>query len=138
MSDPQEFLDVFAEYATDEKAEVEGVWRDLGKKARVKVARANNVAYGRMLNKLADEHGDKLLGDSPEADALNMEVMLTVMASTILTGFEGLGYQGKPITYSVENAKKLLAHSDFRNRIDVMSRDVQRYKAKQEEDQGNA
>lgn len=139
----EEFYDVFAECATDPVLENEGVWRDVGKKGRIKVARANNRAYSKLLNRLASENQEVLDRKNPdgtatdEADAKSDQIMIECYARTILLGFEGLGYQGKPIEYSVDNAKKLLSHSEFMGLVSRKANEFDAYKAKQEVDQGN-
>jgi hypothetical protein len=128
--------DIFENYATDEKAEIEGVWRPLGT-GRVKVARANNNNYIQLLNKLIGEHGSALDGDSKAAVDLNKQVMVEVFAKTVLLDWEGLSYKGKPISYSHDNSKMLLQHNDFRNKIGMLSNEFEAYKLKAEEDEGN-
>lgn len=128
--------DIFEHYATDEKAELEGVWRPMGT-GQVKVARANNNNYIELLNKLIEEHGQALDGNSPAAIELNKKVMIRVFAETILLDWKDLGYKGKPLPYSLDNAKMLLQHADFRNKVSALSNEFSAYKAKQEEEQGN-
>ena len=129
-------FDIFENYATDEKAELEGVWRPCGT-GQIKVARANNNNYIELLNKLIEEHGTALDGNSAATVELNKKVMIEVYAKTILLDWKDLGYKGKPLPYSLDNAKTLLAHADFRNKVSALSNEFSAYKAKQEEEQGN-
>lgn len=131
-------LDIFAQYATDETLENNGTWFELGAGAEVLVARAGNRKYGKLLTKEV-ERARKVLDLADDvAEAKSDEIMVDVLANTILLGWKGLQYKGEAIEYSVENAKKLLAHKDFRKAVAQFADDVEAYKIKEEQAQGKA
>ena len=72
------------------------------------------------------------------AEAKSDEIMIDVMANTILLGWENVGWDGQPVDYSVDAAKKMLALKDFRQLINGFSRQMEAFKAKQEKAQGEA
>lgn len=131
-------FDVFAKCATDPVLEVQGTWREIGDGSEILVARANNRNYSKLLNKLYTEHQEVLDRDDDAADAKSDEIMVQVFAETILLGWKKLGYQGSVIDYSVENAKKLLRHADFRVLVGRKSGEFDAYKLKVEDEQGKA
>jgi hypothetical protein len=133
-----EFLDIFAEFATDENLENNGTWFPLSGKARVLVARSGNRAYAKALSAEVNEHQATLDLDNEVADALSEQIMARVMSKTILLGFENMGFKGKAVTYSRERAEELLMLKDFRRQIVKFSETVSAYKASLEAKQGEA
>jgi hypothetical protein len=107
-------VDIFASFATDDDLEKNGARVDLGQGASIRVARANSRAYSKLLAKLVDQHKSVLDKDDAAADAKSDEIMVEVMAQTLLKGWDGLKYKGKVLPYSLENARLILAHKDFR------------------------
>lgn len=130
-------FDIFNAYATDETLEEQGTWFPMGT-GRVLVARAGNMNFSRAVADSYEKNRVVLEKGDDEADELSKKLMVDAIARHILKGWEGLGYKGKPIEYSVENAAMLLGHREFRRAIDTMSNDVDAYRMKLEEDQGNA
>jgi hypothetical protein len=135
--DTQEVFDVYANYATDEEAEVKGRWFPIGKNARVKVARVGNDNYNAEFRKLVEDKQLDLSEGGPAAEQLASDILLTVQAKTVLVDWEGLGFQGKPVPYSVDSAKSLLAVKDFRKRILAIAESFDNFRVKQETQQGN-
>lgn len=131
-------LDVFQSYATDEKLETEGTWREVKGGAKLLVARAGNSAYAKALQKQYEMHQKVLEGDDQAAEDKSTEIMIDVTARTILLGWDGISYQGKVMEYSVENAKKLLRVKDFRRMVQDLAQQFDAYKVKEEEAQGEA
>ena len=131
-------MDIFAKFATDEILEVEGRWVDLDKSSKIRVARMNNEKYQVEFRKQYAENKATLEKGDEEADELAKQIFISVMAQTILVGWEGIAYKGKAMKYSVENAKKLLQHKDFRVLVEAEASAFEGYRAKLEEEQGNA
>lgn len=131
-------LDIFDRYATDETLENNGTWRDLGSDARVLVARAGNLAYSKEVARLYELHEKDIKADDDKTAEVIKKIMVEVMAKTVLLDWEGINYKRKPMSHSVENARVLLAHDDFRKDITRLSEDQNAYKAKLEEAQGEA
>jgi hypothetical protein len=127
-------MDIFAQYATDASLENNGTWQELGD-AKFLVARTGNRKYVQALS-AAVEKNQKLLDAKGEAaDTLSDKIMVDVLASTILLGWEGVSFKGQPLDYSVDNAKTLLAIRDFRREIVKLADSIDGYRAKLEEEQ---
>lgn len=121
-------MDIFANFATNTKSEEEGVWVTLGGTSKILVARAGNKKYGRMLNAQVEKNQAALDLKTDEADELSDSIMVDVFANSILLGWENLSYQGEPLDYSVDNAKKLLAIKDFRVLVANHSKNIENYR----------
>lgn len=131
-------MDIFATFATDEKAENEGKWFPLGKNARVLVARDGNPAYVAALRKSLEKNQIDLEGGGPDADYLAETLMVDVMAGNTLLGWEGLSFKGKVVEYSIEMARTLLRVKDFRKKIAGLASNFEAFRVKSEAEQGNA
>jgi hypothetical protein len=131
-------MDVYTTYATDETAEVEGRWFPLSKTAKVLVARSGNSRYNAAFRKKLNDHEMDLGTGTPEADKLAEEILVEVMADTILLGWEGLKFQGQDVAYSKEQARTMLRVKDFRKRVTVIADSLENFRIKAEEAQGNA
>lgn len=130
-------MDIFASYATDEKAEVEGVKFPLSPTAYVVVARAGNDRYLAELRKALDVNQMALDSNDEAANDLANKLMIEVEAKTILVGWGGLQFQKKPVEYSHEMAKTMLSVKDFRKKILAFSNSMEAFRVKAEEAQGN-
>lgn len=127
-------LDIFESFATDETAEVNGTWHEFNG-AKFLIARSGNRNYAKKLTALV-ERNQKLLDRKDEAaETLSDQIMIDVLAETILLGWEGVGFKRKPLPYSVANAKTLLAVKDFRREVMRLADDVAQYRAQLEEEQ---
>jgi hypothetical protein len=126
-------LDIFSTFAVDEKAETEGRWVEYGNGVSFLIARANNNNYNRLLSSLYKRNKVALEAKGDAATALNDNLMVEVLAKTILLGWQGdIALKGEKLEYSVENAKKILAHKDFRRYISNLSEDFEAFKVEQE------
>lgn len=131
-------FDIFEAFATDEHLENTGVKFPLGKGASLTIARSDNRAYAKALTKAIETHRDALAGDDDSVAQLSDEIMINVMANTILLGWSNLTYKGEPVgDYSVEKAKKLLAVKDFRKLVASKADQMGAYKVKSEVATGN-
>lgn len=131
-------LDIFAHYATDESLENDGAWFDLGGDAKVKVARSGNPRYAKKLTALYEKNKKVLDLGGDAADKLSNDMMVEVLAETILLDWKGLSFKKQELPYSVENSKMLLSVKDFRRVIAGFSEDVEAYRVKEEQAQGEA
>ena len=128
-------LDIYKTYATDEKGEVEGVVVSLGGGASITVARIGNPEYVKMLLAESEKHEAALKAlPAAEAAALDAKILCEVLAETVLLGFQGLGFKGKNLKYSKENAILLLAVRDFRKRVLTEADKLDNFRVKFEED----
>jgi len=127
-------FDVFRVYATDEKKENEGVEVQLGKDASITVARMHNPVFSRCILAEHEKYKEDL-DTLPEVEkkALDEEIMCRVLAESILLGFKGLGFKGKEVSYSKENAIKLLRVKEFRVRVVEEASKMDNYRAVMED-----
>lgn len=131
-------MDIHAQFATDETAELEGRVFPMGKTAKVKVARTGNPRYVALLRKRLEESGIDVNSASKEDEAAAELIFADVQAETILLGWEGLTFKGEPLPFSLANAKKLLAIKEFRKKISSLADNYESFRVKAEEGLGNA
>ena len=131
-------LDIFAQFATDESLEDNGAWFEIGGGASVLVARSGNRKYAKMLTKEVERNKKVLDLNDDAADKKSEEIMIAVIAETILLGWKDVSFKGEALEYSIPNAKKLLAVKDFRKAIGQFADDVSAFKFKEEVEQGEA
>ena len=128
-------MDIIATFTTDEKLEAEGKWFPLSKTAKVLVARSGNDKYMSVLRqKMKEAQIDLSAGE--EAEKLAEDVLIDVMAETLLLGWEGITQDGKPAPYSREQARTYLRIKDFRKKIAGFSDNFEAFRAKAEVEQG--
>lgn len=128
-------LDLFKEFAVNLDAEVNGRWVDY-KGVKFLIARHNNTEYNKKIVELLNSSEDKKLDE--DTQLLNKEIA-RIYSETILLGWEGeVGFKGKAMKYSKENAFKLLSDPAMREFNDFISEEAAKaeaYKAKLEEEQ---
>ena len=107
-------LDIFAQFATDETLEENGTWFPIGGGARVLVARSGNRKYAKLLTKEVERNKKALDLNDDAADKLSEEIMIGVIAETILLGWEDVSFKGEVLEYNVANAKKFVCDRDAR------------------------
>ena len=128
-------FDVFEKFATDEIKEESGVKVSLGKGVSLTIARSDNSKFLKLLQEEADRVAETVVGlNDKEAEAVDKQAMLFVLAKTILLGWEGVAYKGKMIKYSIDNAVMLLGHKDFSKLVMKHAGDIELYRAKLESD----
>lgn len=124
---------------TDENLEVEGIWRDFGKGARAKIARWQNSEFQKMMRRKYKSNRVILEQEDDVADKVSTDVLIEVMAHTILKGMEGFRFKGKAIDkYTPAIGIEVLKIKDFRDKIRGFAEDMQSYRTKQEDDAVNA
>lgn len=132
-------MDLFKSYATDETAEVNGVWQKGSGNSEFLVARAGNRKYQRLVAKMIEDNQDVLESKTDEADIRSEEIMATIYAETILLGWRGdVKAKGVDLPYTRENAIAMLKLKEFRKWVQKRSDDLDAYRAKIEGEQGNA
>jgi hypothetical protein len=132
-------IDLFKEFATNVAAEEQGAWEEYAEGVEFLIARANNKTYARLLNRAVEKNKRLLDAKNDAAEAKSQEIIIDVMAKSILLGWRGsFEWAGKPVgEYSVDMAKTMLAVKDFRRWVAEKSEDIDRFKDKeQEEDKG--
>jgi hypothetical protein len=122
-------VDLFKDNVIDEKKEVEGVWFPIARGVMVKVARAQNPNFRRVLRRKYKAVRASLEQDDDTAHDLSDELMQEVYAQTVLKDMkleevngklpevkiDGVPYQNG--TFDQTMAAKLLKNELFRNKI---------------------
>jgi hypothetical protein len=129
-------VDIFAAYAVDEGKEINGADVTIGD-ATFKIARAGNKHYVKLLQKEVEKNQKALDAKDDSADTLSDRIMIDVIAETILLGWSGVSYKGKPMDYSKANARELLSHKEFRREIMKRADDFSSFQASVEEEAKN-
>lgn len=128
-------VDIFNDFALNETAENDGIWVDYKGGVEFLIARDNNRKYKKRVNYNYNKYQRLLESKTPEADKKSDELMIEVMAETILLGWRGpLSIKGVRLEYSRENAKTLLALPMFREWVMAQARDQEVYKAVQDDE----
>lgn len=134
-------IDLFSVFAVDATAEKDGVLTQIPNAGDTRwlIARTTSVKYQTALQKAVKRNKPVLDSGGEAAKAKSNEILADVMAKTILLGWEGeVMYKGKPMTYSVENARLLLSHPDFLQAVTAVADSMEAFKAeKDEEDEKN-
>jgi hypothetical protein len=123
-----------SDYITDAKAEIEGVWRSLGrdksgKVREVKLSRLNNDEYNSMLRKKQKANQAVLDQQDDEAFKLAEQINKEVLANTII---RGLRVNGEEIPYTPTLGLELLKSRDFHARINALAGQMEAYKEKED------
>ena len=127
-------FDLTAAYATNSKLVEDGAKMVLTEDSFCIIARIPNEKYTRKLSKEVERHQRLLDLKTDESEKMSNIIMSSVLAETVLIGWEGLVFEGKPIKYSVENAQKVLrAYPDFRRSIVEFANDITNYRSEAEE-----
>ena len=129
-------MDIFKAFATDEAKVLEGRWVELGEGAKVRVAREGNRNYVKFLRQKFEEHQAALTAGDEAADDLADKLILEAMSKHILTDWEGIEYKGKKVKYSAKASEEALAMPDFRSLVERLSRELDGYRAKLDEELG--
>ena len=133
-------FDIFETFATDENLENNGVIVPVGKgkASTLLIARSGNRAYAKAVTKAVEKRQVELDGEDDAAAAVSDEIMIAVMAETILLGWTALTFKGEDMGgYTFEKAKKLLGVKDFRKFVAKHSDNFEAYKVKAEVAAGN-
>lgn len=137
-------FDIFNQFATDPKAELEGVWHRIGgtdeAPARILVARSGNKRHSRIITQLYESNKATLELKNEAADAKSEEITIEAMSKGILLGWENLAFNGKVLEngWNIDDAKTLLAVKDFRELVHKHAMTFADYKAVQDKaDAGN-
>lgn len=126
-------MDIKKTYGTSAALETEGVWVNLGGKARVKVARVGHPENRKLIQRLMKPHR-VLLRNGNLPDDIMEKITIEAMAATVLLDWEGIEEDGKAVPYTRENVTRLLAdYKDFRDQIAEFATNIATFQAEQEE-----
>lgn len=131
-----EAVDIFAEFATNEALENEGVWVPFKGDVEFLIARAGNKAYNKALALQYKKNKALLDANSDASEAKSEEIMVDVAARHVLKGWKGtVTHKGENLgAYSIEGAKRLLALKQFREWVMAQASEFSQYKAVQEDE----
>lgn len=128
-----QFFDV-SDLSTNEDLEVEGVWRDLPKGGAIKVGRWQNTEFSRMMRTRFKANRDLIDGDDDLSDKVSLDILIEVMACTILKDVKNMGLEGKRIEkYTPQIGEQLLRVKDFREKVKAVSEQADQYRLKKED-----
>lgn len=123
-------------FASNQTKEKEGVWIDLDETTRVKIARMDNPAFKKAMQKELGPY-KQAVRSGTLSEQQSEKIMSKVLAETILVGWEGMTDGGKELPYTAENACRILATphlKDFRTMIVGFSEDAALFREAQLED----
>lgn len=133
-------MDIFSTFATDESKEEDGVvvflsgGSDPAVDPWIRVARTGNTAYGKAVATGYEKlQADKKLLRLSEAEMeiRSKNLMIDVLAATILKDFGNLTFQGAPLVPSHETKLQLLRVKDFRELVATKAADAELYRIEQ-------
>ena len=128
-------FDLSAAFGTNEQSVEEGVKFQLDDSSYLLIARMPNSRYRRELSLQVERNSRVLDLKTAESEKLNSEIMVDVIAKTVLLGWEGITQDGKKLEYSTENAKAMLMkYDDFRKVVTDFASDINNYRQAQEEE----
>lgn len=123
------------EFGTDSDLEVNGVWQDIGDGARVRVARWNNPAHKKVLERLRKKfrHFQMAGRDIPDEEA--EKITVESMVEAILLDWDGfVDDDGKELKYSRNAAFSMLEIKDFRDLVAGLSLAAEIFRKKEVEE----
>ena len=127
-------VDLFADFALNETTENQGAWVPYSSNVEFLIARTGNRKYRKSFTHQFKKNQRLLDSGTETADAKAEEILIDVMANTILLGWKGnVTIKGVKLEYSAANAKKLLAIPLFREYISKCADDQAAYKAVQDD-----
>lgn len=138
MSEEEVGLDLSDKYGTNPKAEITGVWQELGGGAAIKVARLGNKEAVRAYKKIPK--AIRIAVDEGILEGTQAEAFLAgYLAENILKDWRGLMVDGKDLPkYDVMEGKKfMIRFRRFRERVWELSADDDLFNVEAEEDAKN-
>jgi hypothetical protein len=121
-------MDIKKLFGTDRKAEEVGVWIDLGRGARVKIARDTSPAYRKKLQDVIRPYRGAITAGAMDDRAAH-ELFAKAAAGTILLDWAGIEADGQALPFSVAAAEQLMAEvPDFYKTIKTFSEDAALYR----------
>lgn len=138
-------VDIFNDFAVNETDAQDGVWVPYRGDVSFLIAKSGNKSFRKQAQVVFKKHGRLLEQGGEVAEAKSRELMIDLMAKTILKGWKvgedtsaTIKVNGEDLAYSYDSAKKMLAIDGFREWVDTQAKDEAQYKAvKDEEDEKN-
>ena len=128
-------VDLFADFAVNEALSQDGVWVPYNGDVEFLIARAGNKNYRKVAQALYKKN-ERLLDSKTDAATEKLtEIVVESMAKGILLNWRGnVQFQGEPLPYSLDNARKILKHERLRDWIDAQAKDEAQFAAVQEDE----
>lgn len=128
-------VDLFADFAINEALSQDGVWVPYNGDVEFLIARAGNKNYRKVAQALYKKN-ERLLDSKTDAATEKLtEIVVESMAKGILLNWRGnVQFQGEPLPYSLDNARKILKHERLRDWIDAQAKDEAQFAAVQEDE----
>ena len=131
-------LDLGEKFGTNPKAEIEGVWQELGGGAAVKVARLGNKEAAKAYKKIP-KHIRNMVDEGTMEGTAAEAFLAGYLSANILKDWRGLMDNDEPLpSYSNDHGKKfMLKYRRFRERIWELAADDDLFNVEAEEDAKN-
>lgn len=114
-------FDLSEEYGFDEQRAAQGVWMDLGKGARLRIAMIGTPTYRKTVFLKAQQVSARSRNVQVSFDQ-NDSLTLAVLSESIVLGWEGIYDEGKELPYSPANVVKFLTkYPRFRDDIEAFA-----------------
>ena len=120
----------------DQKSAVDGVWVDLDETSKIKIARYGNSHFKTRLREVLAPY-KRMIDNETLSDEKSDDLMMQVVAETILLDWKGMTMNGEEVEYSTAKAKELLIDpslSEFRELTMSLSRDMQLFREQELEE----
>jgi hypothetical protein len=126
-------MELSTTFGTSEKLEIEGVWRDIGDGASIKVARMGNRQHEKISQRLLAPH-KAAQRTGKLSDDLIEKIGIKVMSQAILLDWKGMKDEGADLPpYTPDEGVKILTkYKDFRNLVSSISGDMSNFQEEQE------
>jgi len=111
---------------TDLEKEQKGVWVNFAEGIRLKIARAGNPDYNKLLRELSKPY-IKEIREGTADDNVNKDILMKVRSETILLGWENLDGDEGAILYSAQTAYEFFKDpslKDFYNFVIIESENM--------------
>lgn len=116
-----------ADFTTDEKKQIEGVWVDFGGEARFKIASFRNPDFQKAFASMREPY-DKLRKTMTDAEMKS--IMVFCLARYVVLGWENVFDNKQPLPYSIEAAERVLDKLDaIRDRVIEEATKIANFKA---------
>lgn len=130
-------INLFNEFGTDAKAEIEGAWISYGGDAKFLIARFGNTKFKRAMSDMWKK-SKNVLETKPgasdavldAADAAELNIKIECYSKFIL-----LGWSGVDAEYSVAAAREALKIKDFCSWVETQAMDFKNFKAAELEEE---
>lgn len=127
-------LDLGKTFRTSKEAENEGIWRDIGGGARIKIGRVGSDRYKEAFARFSKPY-KTAIRTGTLADDVAEDLLIDAMVDAVLLDWEGLVIDGEELSYSKVNAKNVLYEfKDFRDLVTSMASELETFRVQETEE----